>query len=99
MKHKFYAVVMASAFLFCMGTSEQVHAAPVSKTQIIQAIDINQADVDELAMLPGLGEKKAQAIVDYRKQSRFSRIEDLMEVPGIGEKLFAKIKSHIVVKK
>ena len=45
----------------------------------------------------GIGESKAIAIIDYRKTNKFNKIEDIMNVSGIGESLFAKIKSYITV--
>jgi len=62
-------------------------------------IDINTATMDELHSLKGIGHKKAQAIIEYRKEHNFTKIEDIMKVKGIGKKLFEKIKDEIEVKK
>jgi competence protein ComEA len=52
-------------------------------------VNINQATSAQLALLPRIGEKVAERIVDYRKEhGNFARPDDLMEVKGIGEKLF-----------
>ena len=59
-------------------------------------ININTALVEELATLEGIGESKAKAIVDYRLQNGpFEKIEDIMNVSGIGEKAYEKIKDNI----
>lgn len=59
-------------------------------------VSINRAPPQELAVLPGIGEKKAQAIVDYREAvGGFDRIEQLLEVPGIGPKTFEDIKGLV----
>ncbi len=59
-------------------------------------ISINTASKEELMTLPGLGEAKAQSIIDYRNQvGLFNSIEDIMNVSGIGENLFAQIKEYI----
>ncbi|HOJ37928.1 MAG TPA: helix-hairpin-helix domain-containing protein [Ignavibacteriales bacterium] len=62
-------------------------------------ININTAGVDELTKLPGIGEKTAQAIIEYRtKNGKFVNISDLMNVKGIGQKKFEKIESFITTK-
>ena len=54
-------------------------------------ININTATVQQLSGLPRIGEKIALRIVNFRKQNgKFKRIEELMKVKGIGEKLFVK---------
>jgi competence protein ComEA len=63
-----------------------------------QKIDINRAEVWLLEALPGIGETKAQAIVDYRNQHGFFHdIYELLNVPGIGESIFNGIKDLITV--
>jgi competence protein ComEA len=61
-------------------------------------IDLNRATMEQLHTLKGIGHKKAVAIIEYRKEYKFTKIEDIMKVKGIGEKLFEKIKSEIEVK-
>jgi competence protein ComEA len=60
--------------------------------------NINTATVEELASLQGIGEKKAESIVEHRgKVGPFTTIEDLKDVKGIGDKIFDKIKDQIAV--
>lgn len=62
------------------------------------AINLNTADQDALMTLPGVGEARAAAIIAYREQNgAFSAIEDIMQIEGIGEKSFAKLKDLITV--
>ena len=60
-------------------------------------ININKATLDELITIPGIGEAKAKAIIEYRSRNKFNSIEDIKNVEGIGENLFASIKESITV--
>ena len=60
-------------------------------------VNINTATVEELKTLKGVGEKKAEAIIEYRKKNgSFQTKEDLMKVRGIGKKLFESFQERIV---
>jgi competence protein ComEA len=68
-------------------------AAPTHK-----AVNINQASAIELAHLPRVGVKLADRIVAHRTQhGAFKRAEDLMEVKGVGDKMFAMLKPYLTV--
>ncbi|WP_334077293.1 helix-hairpin-helix domain-containing protein [Paenibacillus sanfengchensis] len=59
-------------------------------------ISINTAGTDQLQEIPGIGEKKAKAIVDYRNEhGPFKSVNELTNVKGIGEKMLEKMKPHI----
>ena len=61
-------------------------------------INLNTATAAQIASLPGIGPKAAQRIVEYRqKNNGFKKIEELMNVKGIGEKSFLKLKPLITV--
>jgi competence protein ComEA len=61
-------------------------------------VNINAATADQLTALPGIGPSYAQRIVEYReKNGPFKKVEDLLNVTGIGEKTFEKIKDRITV--
>ncbi|WP_102707237.1 ComEA family DNA-binding protein [Terribacillus saccharophilus] len=61
-----------------------------------EKININQADSEELTELNGIGEAKAQAIITFREENGpFTSIEQLTEVPGIGEKSLENMKDQI----
>lgn len=61
-------------------------------------ININSATKIQLMKLPGIGEKTAIKIIEYREQKKFQKIEDIMNVKGIGIKKFEKLKDYIDVK-
>jgi competence ComEA-like helix-hairpin-helix protein len=65
--------------------------------QASDLININTASLEELDTLPGIGPSKAQAIIDYRAITPFQVIEDIMDVSGIGQATFDKIKDLIIV--
>ena len=61
-------------------------------------ININTATLEQLKSLDGIGDVKAQAIIDYReKNGGFKRIEDIIAVKGIGDKTYANLKDKITV--
>lgn len=67
----------------------------IEKTQVV---NLNTAKVEELTTLPGIGESKAQLIIEYRtKVGKFKSIEELMNISGIGEAMFEKIKDKITI--
>lgn len=62
-------------------------------------ININTASVELLMTLPGIGQSKAQSIVDYRNNNgKFNSIEEIMNISGIKESAFDKIKAYITIK-
>jgi len=79
-------------------TTPAQQAAPDTQAASKPTINLNAATVDQLETLPGIGRKTAERIIEYRtKSGGFKRIEDLMNVKGIGEKSFLKLKPLIAV--
>lgn len=85
-------------------TVAEVTAADVSEARAsteadakVLMVNINTASADELDRLKGIGEATASAIIEYREQTPFEKIEDIMKVKGIGEKKFEDIKDNICV--
>jgi len=66
---------------------------------LFAAVDINNAKVEELTALKGIGEAKARAIVEYRKKQCFKKAEDLTQVKGIGEATVKKNLKEIKIGK
>ena len=78
--------------------AEEISAGVTSKEEAKEGkVNINTATVEELKTLKGVGEKKAEAIIEYRKKNgSFKTKEDLMKVRGIGKKLFESFEERIV---
>ena len=59
-------------------------------------VNINTADLKQLIKLPGVGKKKAQAIIDYREANGdFASLEELAKVKGVGKKMLAKLDGKV----
>jgi len=64
----------------------------------VARINLNTAGVDELTSLPGIGPSYAKRIVDFReKNGPFKKVEDLLNVQGIGEKTLERIRERVTV--
>jgi competence protein ComEA len=89
------AAVLGATFLFVAAglcADSPGEAAPAGK------VNINAASAAQIAFLPRIGEKVAVRVIEYRKSNGpFARTEDLMEVKGIGEKLFLTLKPYLAV--
>lgn len=87
------SVIFGLVFFLLLSSQGQA----VQKTSE-KKININTASLTELQELPRIGEKVAQRIIDFRKENgRFKKIEEIMKVQGIGEKVYNQIKDRITV--
>lgn len=77
-------------------TDRNQEALPVSNTAS-SLVNINTANKDDLMSLPNIGDKRADAIIEYRKTQKFEKIEDIKNVTGIGEKYYEALKDLITV--
>ena len=69
-----------------------------SEDLVPEPVDINTADAEELMTLPGIGEVKARAIIEYRElYGGFVSVEEITEVTGIGSVTYERIKDHITI--
>ncbi len=81
-----------------MGTQTASEELEAGEEENGGRVNINTADADELMTLPGIGESKAMSIISYREeQGGFSSAEELMNITGIKEGVYSKIKDHITV--
>ena len=80
------------------GPAEPEARPPKAEAKADIVVNLNTASAADLEALPGIGKSTAQRIVEYRQKSGgFKKIEELMNVKGIGEKSFLKIKSRLTV--
>jgi competence protein ComEA len=72
---------------------------PLNEKEVKKKINLNQAKAGDLVLLPGLGPELSRRIIEYREANGpFQKIEDLMQVPGIGLKRFEQIKDYLTIK-
>ena len=91
--------------LLVLGLGTAAHAgqrsdrtAPAAKASASGPLNLNTATVAQLEALPGIGKSVAERILEYRdKSGGFKKVEDLMNVRGIGEKSFLKLKPLVTV--
>ena len=81
------------------GQSEVASSAPAASALSEEKVNINTAGLEELMTLKGVGESRARAIIEYREQQgSFETPEDIMNISGIKEGVFSKIKDQIAVR-
>ena len=103
MRRLMFAVAILVATLIASPSSSAAQAAKggraaKAKATASEPINLNAATTAQLQTLPGVGASAAQRILDYRqKNGSFKKIEELMNVKGIGEKSFLKLKPLITV--
>lgn len=78
-------------------TNDKITSSENNSSSEKKLVSINDATLEELMTLSGIGESKAKAIIEYRSKKKFNTIEELKEVSGIGDSLFEKIKGNITV--
>ena len=89
------ALVFVSSPLVAQRAAKPPVSAAVASTEVV---NLNSATAAQIASLPGIGLKTAELVVQYRtKNGPFKKIEEVMNVRGIGEKSFLKIKDRLTV--
>ena len=92
------ALVCSTGLLQAAQKEAKKGDAPASQTKAAAPVNLNTASAAELQSLPGIGAATAQRIIEYReKNGGFKKIEELMNVKGIGEKSFLKLKDRLTI--
>lgn len=92
------ALAIACAWLLVTPVTAQEKAAAKPAASAASPLNLNTATTAQIATLPGIGPKVAQRIVEHRqKNGGFKKIEELMNIKGIGEKSFLKLKALVTV--
>jgi competence protein ComEA len=87
------ALLAAAVLATGLAASAGAEAPPAAAV-----VNVNTATLEELVRLPGIGESKARAILDYRKErGAFKSVEQLREVKGIGDAALERIRSQVVI--
>jgi len=93
--------VLIAALVITLGIAVRTEGAqdtPRAATAVSAPLNLNAATVAQLEALPGIGKTTAERIVEYRqKNGGFKKAEDLMNVRGVGEKNFLKLKPLVTV--
>lgn len=83
---------------YTLPEKEEAAGGESTETPTDGLVNINTADIAGLCNLPGVGEGRAKAIIEYReKQGGFQKKEDIMEVSGIGEKMYARMEAYLTI--
>jgi len=92
------AIALTAPSLTSAQTPPHAAAQPSAKKAPAAIVNLNTASAADLQTLPGIGAKTAARILDYRqKNGPFKKIEELMNIRGVGEKNFLKLKNQITV--
>lgn len=97
------ALSLLGALLLGAGAADAKPRASVPKAASAAApevdrVDLNSAGVDELCTLPGIGPKKAEAIIAFRERRPFTRVTQLLGVKGIGARTLERLRPFIYVR-
>jgi competence protein ComEA len=90
------ALSFANAHAESLARAASARAAPETAPKSSDGVvNLNDATIDQLALLPGIGPGKARAISEHRHVHLFHRIDELTKVKGIGRKTFGRLRPYL----
>jgi competence protein ComEA len=87
--------VIAALLALALATAPVAEPKDAKAVDVVVVVDLNNASALELCTLPGIGPKKAEAIVAMRSKHAFTRVTQLLQVKGIGPKTLDRLKSRV----
>ena len=91
-------VIICAGGSAVLDASAQAGSTPPASQPAASVLNLNSATQADLEKLPGVGAATAKSIIEYRqKNGGFKKVEELMNVKGIGEKSFLKLKALVTV--
>jgi competence protein ComEA len=89
---KLFSLLTLAAFALTLAAG-----SPAQAKALEGVVNINTATVSELTLLPGVGKAKAEQIVQYRQAKPFASVDDLKNIPGLGQKRIDAMRSHVTL--
>ncbi|WP_375768121.1 helix-hairpin-helix domain-containing protein [Archangium gephyra] len=97
MSGRVMGVAAVLGLLLWLGPGSAEAAQAKTRTQYTGVVNLNEATVAQLDLLPGVGAKAAQRIITWREKRAFKRLEELVRVKGFGKKQFLKLKPYLTL--
>jgi competence protein ComEA len=96
--HLAWALILCLSIGLAMVPPTAVAQKNSAQSSTSEKVNLNTATIEELQAIPGIGPAMAKRVVEYRaKVGKFTKIEDILNVKGIGEKTFQKMKDRLTV--
>jgi competence protein ComEA len=90
-----HGIALVAALMLALAGVAQ---AADSVERLSGVVNLNTADAEQLQMLPGVGEKRAEAIIAIRSsKGGFKKVEEIVEVKGVGDALLERLRPHLTV--
>lgn len=91
-------MALAATLVLGLALAPAAVLARQAKSPAADKVNLNTATVEQLQTLPGIGASVAKKIIEHRtKTGKFTKVEDILNIKGIGEKKFQKMKDRLVV--